>query len=149
VATSNKGGSNRRRANSDWPLIWLAAMRGDVDEIRRLISSGADSDAVGDQETTPLHVAAIYGQAGAVEALLTAGADPNRVDGHGNGPLWAAVHQACLARRTEKEFTIVRLLLGRGADPESKNRYGLSPRDRANKGDATIIALIPPPTALA
>ncbi len=54
-----------------------------------------------------------------------------------------------MARRSEEDLSIVRLLLAAGADPDSKNRYGRSPRDRANKGDAMVIALIPPPTARA
>jgi ankyrin repeat protein len=116
-------------------------MRGDADEISRLVISGADPDAIGDQGTTPLHVATIYGHASAVETLLRSGADPNRVDGHGNGPLWAAVYQACLARRTDNEFAIIRLLLAGGADPDHKNRYGLSPRDSADKRDADVAAL--------
>jgi ankyrin repeat protein len=116
-------------------------MLGDCDELRRLLSAGADPNALGDKDTTPLQVAAVYAHPEAVEVLLTGGADPNRTDPHGNGPLWTAVHQACLARRTDRNLTIVRLLLASGADPDHKNRYGYSPRESAIQRDETVAAL--------
>src|SRR5262245_18400666 len=49
MATSNRGGPHRRLADSDSSPIWLAAMRGDVEEIRQLTASGADLDAAGNR----------------------------------------------------------------------------------------------------
>ena len=128
-------------AGSGWPPIRCAAALGECDQIRRLLDARADPNAIGDQETTPLQVAAVYGHADAVEILLAGGADPNRTDGHGNGPLWTAVHQACLARRTDHNLDVVRLLLAAGADPDHKNQYGHSPRASAAMRDQTVAAL--------
>jgi hypothetical protein len=141
VAPSQEEVTASDLAGSDWPPIWCAAMRGDCDDIRRLLSAGADANAPGDQGCTPLHVAAVHGRSGAVDLLLGGGADPNRTDPHGNGPLWAAVHQACLARRSEANLAVVRSLLASGADPDHKNHYGRSPRDVAQERDETVAAL--------
>jgi ankyrin repeat protein len=91
--------------------VWCASALGVRDAVARELEAGADPDTAGDQGTTPLHVAAEYGHPEVVESLLGAGADANRTDPHGNGPLWTAVHQACLARRTDGNLAIVRMLL--------------------------------------
>lgn len=129
-------------AGSDWPPVWCAAALGDTDDLRRLLADGADPNAVGDQDCTPLHVAAVYGRSDAVELLLESGADPNRLDPHGNGPLWTAMHQACLLSCTEGNLTVVRFLLEAGADPDHKNRYGRSPRDMASQRSEAMLALM-------
>ena len=87
-----------------------------------------------------MQVAAIYGHAEAIEALLGGGADPNRTDGHGNGPLWTAVFEACQVRRTERNLLAVRLLLAAGADPDHRNNYGRTPRESAAR-DQAVAAL--------
>jgi ankyrin repeat protein len=129
-------------AGSDWPPIWCAAALGDTDDIRRLLADGADPNAAGDQDCTPLHVAAVYGRSEAVQLLLAGGADPNRTDPHGNGPLWTAMHQACMLNRTEGNLAVVRLLLAAGADPDHKNRYGRSPRDMATQRSEFMLAVL-------
>jgi ankyrin repeat protein len=126
---------------SGWPALWCAAALGDRDAVGRELAAGADPNAAGDQGTTPLQVAAQNGHQEVAELLLDAEADANRADPHGNGPLWNAVHQACLARRTDGNLTIVTMLLAGGADPDHKNRYGRSPRDRASLGDEVVAAL--------
>ena len=89
---------------------------------------GADASFGDDVNYSPLHVAAQEGQVEAVRLLLAAGADPSKADQHGNGPLWTAVHQACLARRTDANLEVVRLLIAAGADPDHKNNFwGLAP----------------------
>ncbi|MDY3557299.1 ankyrin repeat domain-containing protein [Gemmata sp. JC717] len=129
-------------AGSNWPPIWCAAALGDNDDIRRQLAAGADPNDVGDQDCTPLHVAAVYGRSEVVELLLAGGADPNRADPHGNGPLWTAMHHACMLDRTDSNLAVVRLLLAAGADPDHKNRYGRSPRDMAAQRSAFMLAVL-------
>jgi hypothetical protein len=126
----------------DWPPVWLAVARNDTRELHRLLSAGADPDALGDRGLTALHVAAERDHAAAVEILLTAGADPNRSDPHGNGPLWAAVHRACLSQRTDGSLEVVRLLAAAGADPDHTNHHGRSPRDSAAARDSFVASLL-------
>jgi ankyrin repeat protein len=57
-----------------------AAMRGEVDEIERLIRAGADVNARDGHGRTPLHVATYRGDAATVGALLAGGADPHLLD---------------------------------------------------------------------
>jgi ankyrin repeat protein len=54
------------------PLHW-AAQRGQVESCERLLSLGAEKDAVASDGTTPLLVAASHGRVGVVTLLLEAG----------------------------------------------------------------------------
>jgi ankyrin repeat protein len=58
-----------------------AAFRGDVEEIMRLASQGADTDARDPRGRTPAHVAAFASQNEALLALAEAGADMNALEG--------------------------------------------------------------------
>jgi ankyrin repeat protein len=118
-------------------------MNGDLAGIQAELVSGADASFGDDVNYSPLHAAAQEGQVEAVRLLLTAGADPNKADEHGNGPLWTAVHQACLVRRTDANLEVVRLLLAAGADPDHMNNYGRSPRENAELRDKAVAALFP------
>jgi ankyrin repeat protein len=56
--------------------LWLAARRGDLAEMERLIAAGADPNAFrGEGRITPLRYAAMLGHAAAISLLLTCGAD--------------------------------------------------------------------------
>ncbi len=120
-------------------------MAGDCVGTRRELTAGADPNALGDQGTMPLQVAIVYGLMELVDVMFGGGADFNRTDPHGNGPLWTAVHQACLASRSEAHLASVRQLLAGGADPDHQNRYGSSPRAIAIQRDDTVAALFPSP----
>lgn len=88
------------------------AREGDVDTLRRLISAGADPNAVdpGGNHWTPLLHAIHKQQPAAVDLLLRAGADPKDVAGRID-PLLMAVGSG--------DARIVRQLLTAGADPHS------------------------------
>ena len=113
-----------------------AAVGGDFEALNRLLESGSSVDAQDDNGWTALHFAAQDGHPKIVEELLRRGANFKLVDSHGNGPLWVALMNA------RGDFTIVKMLLAAGADPDCKNAHGRSPRDiAASMGVSGEIAL--------
>ncbi|WP_353270420.1 ankyrin repeat domain-containing protein [Wolbachia endosymbiont (group A) of Myopa testacea] len=64
-----------------------AAKKGDINEVRRLISEGANVNATDWLQETPLHFAAASGHKQVVQALLDKGANVNAEDEEGNTPL--------------------------------------------------------------
>jgi len=111
--------------------LWNAIARGDREAVRQLLVGHADPNLGDDDGWTPLHIATQRGRVEITELLLQHGADPNRLDHHGNGPLWYAGNEATRVVATERERKVFALLLEAGADPDFKNRYGLSVRDCA------------------
>lgn len=57
--------------------LHAAAAKGDLTAIERLMTSGADKEAVDSRKRTPLHVAAFQKQHEAARLLLRLGANPN------------------------------------------------------------------------
>src|SRR3954447_13389772 len=92
-----------------------AAFENRGDEIRRLISDGADVNAQDKAGYTPLHFAAQEYSVAAAEALVRVGARVEIYDKYGNGPLWTAVFNSKGRGET------IRLLRAAGADPLKKN----------------------------
>ena len=90
-----------------------AAQVGDIDTLKRLLSSGADVNARTISGTTVLMTAARYGHEAIVSALLAAGADVNALD-DGRTALNSAVQNGHEA--------IVSALLAAGTDPNAKRR---------------------------
>ena len=95
-----------------------------------LLAAGADPNAKGHMNTTPLHTAASYHyrriqytyateqrkRLKVVRELLSAGADPNVYDDNMYTPIW----KAC----TQGFVDIVKELLSVGADPNTTIKYG-------------------------
>lgn len=92
--------------------LHYAASKNNVSEARRLISSGADEDALGMLCYTPLQWAASKNHLEMVKFLITKGANLNVV-GHGSMPL----HSAIIINKIE----IVKVLIANDADVNATN----------------------------
>lgn len=94
----------------------LAAEKGDVEEVLRLLEKGVDIDGTDEQGRTAV-VAATYGnQVEVVEALIDKGADINIRDHQLNNVFLYAGASGYL--------DIVKLAIEAGADPTLTNRFG-------------------------
>lgn len=101
---------------SDQALI-VAAGKGDLAEVERLLKSGADVAARDGRRRTALLAATHGNHVGAAKALIEAGADVNAKDDIQDSPyLYAGASGFCLE--------ILKLTLANGADLKSTNRYG-------------------------
>ncbi|NWF47584.1 ankyrin repeat domain-containing protein [Hydrogenophaga sp. D2P1] len=60
--------------------LHMAAQKGDVAKIQRLVASGAPPNATDSHGRTPLHVATFARQRDAIRALVKAGADLNQLE---------------------------------------------------------------------
>jgi len=110
----------------------------DADEVRHLLSRGADPDAYNEDRCTPLMMATVEGDADIARSLLEAGADPNLVDGDG----WTALDVAVYRRSLD----LVWLLLQYGAAPSGETNTGSKVLVRAifgQKNAADILRLLP------
>lgn len=105
-------------------------------ETQRLIDEGCDPDLQDRKGWTALHFAAQARSTDAARVLITAGANVELTDSFGNAPLFRAVFCA------RGEVGVVRLLLEAGADPNRKNKNGVSPLSFAETiGDAGLLTL--------
>ena len=68
-------------------ILHRAARRGDINEMKDLLSKGYDIESKSDHETTPLHWTAFKGHLHATRFLLDHGAEINARDRFGNTPL--------------------------------------------------------------
>ena len=72
------------------PIIFTEMERGNLREVRRLIKAGADIEAKGYAQGTPILLGAVSENWLAVEILLEAGADPMISDQFGMTVTWLA-----------------------------------------------------------
>lgn len=97
-------------------LLYDAADYNDVARLRSLLAAGADVNARGPFDQTPLSRAADLGYEQSVRLLIKSGADVNVKDEEGYTPL---IHAARFGRTA-----VVRLLVEAGADLAAQNNYG-------------------------
>eukprot|EP00752_Nemacystus_decipiens_P001491 g1465.t1 len=96
----------------------LALITGSHEAAARLASLGADVSAADTQGVAPAHRAAGHGDLSALELLKGSGADFETQSGAGTPLHWAA---------GEGEPESVRKLLSLGANPDPRNKQGLTP----------------------
>lgn len=100
-----------------------------AETIAYLLSVGADPDAVDRSGVAPLHRAVRTRSLAAVRALLDGGADPGRPNNSGSTPLHLAVQTTGRGGSgspgaRERQISIVRLLLQRGACVTDRDQHG-------------------------
>ena len=110
-----------RTAKDESPLM-MAALKGRLDLVKKLIARGADVNKPG---WAPLHYAATGGHLEIMELLLDQNAYIDAESPNGTTPLMMAAQYGSTAA--------VKLLLDAGADPSLKNQLGLTAIDFANR----------------
>jgi len=116
-----------RTAQDESPLM-MAALKGHLDLVRKLIARDADVNKPG---WAPLHYAATHAHLDIMRLLLEHHAYIDAESPNGTTPLMMAAHYG--------SPQAVKLLLEAGADPLLKNQLGLTALDfaqRANRQDA-------------
>uniref|UniRef100_A0A1A7YZC5 Euchromatic histone-lysine N-methyltransferase 1b n=2 Tax=Iconisemion striatum TaxID=60296 RepID=A0A1A7YZC5_9TELE len=101
-------------------MIWATEYK-HVDQVKLLLSKGADTSIRDKEENICLHWAAFSGSVEISELLLNARCSLQAVNVHGDSPLHIAAR--------ENRLDCVKLFLSRGADVLLKNREGESPPD--------------------
>jgi ankyrin repeat protein len=92
--------------------VEVAAMLGDVDEVRKYLDAGANIDARLAADKALLHWVALSGETRVARLLIARGADVNVRDDSGGTPLYSA--------ELYKHVDLANLLLDHGADPYTK-----------------------------
>jgi cytohesin len=112
--------------------IHAAARVGHIEAVKKHLAAGADVNAKGGNEWTPLHWAANEGHKEVVELLITKGADVNAKNEDG----WNPLHWAAAVGQNE----IAELLIAEGANVNAKDDDGDTPLDQAILDNQTAIA---------
>ena len=115
--------------------LQMAAVNGNVQRLRELISIGVDIDKCNKFGYTPLYHAVWNGHSQCVKLLAQAGADVNRACQYGWVPLHAAARSG--------HIDCVKVLLAAGADTNVKDLNGMTPLNiAAAYGHQPICALL-------
>ncbi|KTF85204.1 hypothetical protein cypCar_00024574, partial [Cyprinus carpio] len=101
-------------------MIWATEYK-HVDQVKLLLSKGADINIRDKEENICLHWAAFSGCVEIAEILLDAKCDLNAVNIHGDSPMHIASR--------ESRLDCVNLFLSRGADISLKNKEGETPME--------------------
>ena len=105
--------------------LHAAVLARDTHEARRLLSLGANPDAVDRHGLAPLHYAAVQQQAEMVGVLARGGATIDARDARGYTALWRAVFNYQGSPAT------IQALLRHGAQPDTASIWGMSARELA------------------
>ena len=93
-------------------VLWAAAISGDIDCVKLLVSKGADVNAVDSDGYSVLMAAALSGNASCVKFLVDSGADLSAKDNSGETVLMGAAHSA--------NFDCFKYLVAKGQDVNAK-----------------------------
>ena len=117
-----------------WPPL-VYACRGDngehPEEIQRLLKLGADIDIQNYKGKTGLHCAAKAGFLNVIKLLIEKGATLDATDNDCETPLFEAIRSTIKSGKKQQEA--LETLLVKGADPNVKNRKGLTPLQVAKR----------------
>uniref|UniRef100_A0A8C7ZT11 Euchromatic histone-lysine N-methyltransferase 1b n=1 Tax=Oryzias sinensis TaxID=183150 RepID=A0A8C7ZT11_9TELE len=116
-----------------WTAIIWATEYKHADQVKLLLSKGADISLRDKEENICLHWAAFSGSVDIAELLLNASSDLHAVNIHGDSPLHIAAR--------ENRLDCVTLFLSRGADVFLKNREGETPPDCCSHNSKAWAAL--------
>ncbi|XP_060224231.1 ankyrin repeat domain-containing protein 12 isoform X2 [Meriones unguiculatus] len=121
---------NKRNERGETPLH-MAAIRGDVKQVKELISLGADVNVKDFAGWTPLHEACNVGYYDVAKILIAAGADVNTQGLDDDTPL----HDSASSGHRD----IVKLLLRHGGNPFQANKHGERPVDMAETEELELL----------
>jgi ankyrin repeat protein len=117
------------------PTLAVAAEKGDLAKVKKLLASGVDINSRGQYRQTALQKAILYEQFQLAVLLVDCGADVNATDQYGDTPLATAVMSGNLA--------MVRRLIKAGANVNCADKEGVTPLMwAANRGSAPIVKLL-------
>jgi cytohesin len=100
--------------------LFEAAKKGDIEQVRKLITAGVDVNAKDKKGQTPLHFAARHGHEQIARLLIARGADVNV---NMAGESWTPLLDAASTGQTK----LVKLLLQKGAKVDVGDDYGYTP----------------------
>ncbi|XP_038245888.1 ankyrin repeat domain-containing protein 12 isoform X2 [Dermochelys coriacea] len=121
---------NKRNERGETPLH-MAAIRGDVKQVKELISLGANVNVKDFAGWTPLHEACNVGYYDVAKVLIAAGADVNTQGLDDDTPL----HDSASSGHRD----IVKLLLRHGGNPFQANKHGERPVDVAETEELELL----------
>ena len=115
---------NLPSSEKNWPALFIAIGK-DIENVKALLEIGAQVNYLDANNISPLYLATKSGSPDTINLLVQAGANVNLHNkGHVNIPLYEAVKYAV----TEKNNTMVFLLLTYGADPFAVENTESGPR---------------------
>jgi ankyrin repeat protein len=114
-------------------VLHTASGMGEIGIVQALLDAGANPNALGPSQITPLQIAINEGNDEVVELLLERGALP---DPQAQGSPTTALHIAA----TKGDLAAVRLLLAHSANPDSLNHEGSTPLLEAVAEENTRVA---------
>jgi uncharacterized protein len=139
LRTLTPADANMRDQDGFTPLMH-AVLAEDADPalVRLLIDRGAHVNAAESRQGyTALHFAARDQNTALVRTLLGAGAEPDPLDVFGDTPLWRSV------MTSSGDLATIKLLIEHGADPNVRNRSGISPLSLArDTGQDDVVKLL-------
>eukprot|EP00039_Didymoeca_costata_P008960 m.119029 g.119029 ORF g.119029 m.119029 type:complete len:748 (+) comp14300_c0_seq4:91-2334(+) len=114
--------------------LCLAARVGNTDGIKKLLKHGCDANISGPGGLKPLHFAVHKGNTYSVGALLdSADVNVDAVDKYNMTPLNLGVAKCCDDPVLNSRFTILEMLVTRGASLDIADQTGVTPRLRGNR----------------